>query len=548
MLFGDREAEYAQAFARYVYLNPFEQREAEPLRQRLLGMDVGLDAESAARPPVFAPTRPDVVRLVLKTESLLARIQERLNRGETLEGSRELFWIENLITGCLFPRFFEDRNVLEQAGDGTGRVSAYAEFAKTASEWLDMPLPFSSFFQDPQHMFAVFYQLRRSFELILRLVRGNSNPVHRLRAEIWHSIFPHELRLYGILLFDRMHDVTTLILGPSGTGKELVASAIGLSRYIAFDGKRQRFVEPLAGAFHAINLSAMSVDLIESEMFGHCAGAFTGATGERLGWFEKCSRGHAVFLDEIGELAESIQVKLLRVLQNREFFRVGETEPRQFQGKVIAATNRELDVEMAEGRFRQDLFYRLCSDVVRTPSLREQLDDCPDDLQELVRLIAMKCLGKRAEIEQIDWLTDLSVRYILASPRLGPAYPWPGNFRELEQCVRNLMVRGEYQPPVLRLRETRARPLANETSASPNSTLDAFIARLRAGQLSFDEVLEHYCSFVYAQSEHLTDAAQRLGKHRSTIQSRVVPQLVDAYRQDQQAGLGGRPPGPPLHE
>ena len=146
-----------------------------------------------------------------------------------------------------------------------------------------------------------------------------------------------------------------------------------------------------------------------------------------------------MFLDEIGDLDPAIQVKLLRVIQTRRFQRLGETEGRPFRGKVIAATNRDLAAAMAAGRFREDLYYRLCSDLIRTPTLAEQLEQAPEDLANLVRHIARRLVGREAEAlaeEALVWIRR----------ELGPSYPWPGNIRELEQCVRNVLVRGEYRP------------------------------------------------------------------------------------------------------
>lgn len=528
-LFESADEAFAAGFADYLYLNPFEEVVSVAARQRLATMDLGLSEEEERRPPVSDVQRPGIDRLVRRVEALLGRLKERLQAGAAPRGYEERRRLEALITGAVSFRHFEGRKPIREAGDGTRRVPTYRAFLESFREYTSLGCELSEFFHKPAHAFSVYFQLFRSFDLIFELVRGNSRPVRRLRAEIWHSIFPHELQLYGSLLYDRMHDVTTLILGPSGTGKELVATAIGLSRYIPFDAKRERFTEPLAGAFHPVNLSAMPRDLIESEMFGHCAGAFTGAVKDREGWFEKCALGHAVFLDEIGELDESVQVKLLRVLQSREFYRVGESEPRRFAGKVIAATNRDLGREIAAGRFRQDLFYRLCSDLVKTPSLREQLDDCPDDLPFLVRLIATKCLGERAWPEQIDWLAGLTVRWVESSPELGTAYEWPGNFRELEQCVRNVMVRGEYHPQPIPVSPTGADEVRSIPKPNRRSPLDRFLARIRAADLTLDEVLEHYCSLVFARSPHLTEAARRLGKHRTTIQSRIKAELVDEY-------------------
>jgi DNA-binding NtrC family response regulator len=529
-LFEPVEAQFAADFAQYLYLNPFEEQASIAARRQLVGMDLGIAEEEDRRPPVPDAQRSGIDPLVRRIEALLGRLKKRIQAGASPQGYEEQRRVEALITGAVSFRAFEGRRPIREAGDGTGKVPSYRAFLESFREFTSLGCHLSEFFHKPAHAFAVYFQLFRSFDLIYELLRGNSRPVRRLRAEIWHSIFPHELQLYGSLLYDRMHDVTTLILGPSGTGKELVATAIGLSRYVAFDAKRERFSEPLAGAFHPVNLSAMPRDLIESEMFGHCAGAFTGAVKDREGWFEKCALGHAVFLDEIGELDESVQVKLLRVLQSREFYRVGESEPRRFAGKIIAATNRDLGHEIAAGRFRQDLFYRLCSDLVRTPSLREQLDDCPDDLPFLVQLIARKCLGERAWPEQVDWLAELTVRWIQSSPELGMTYEWPGNFRELEQCVRNVMVRGQYHPQRIPVSHTSSM-IADTSHQNPGarSPLDRFVSRVRAANLTLDELLENYCSLVFARSPHLTEAARRLGKHRTTIQNRIKPDLVEAY-------------------
>lgn len=533
MLIQPTEAQFARHVAAFLFTNPMDDRAQEQNLAALASSDFGLGEEASALAPTPSTAeRPWLDWLVRRCEALMLRVQARVHPSSAKRAAAitdaELRSYEDLILAATVFRFLGDTEVILEAGDGTQRIKSYKAFAENCRQWTAPLSQVRPFFHDPAHMFAVYFQLRRSFQLIHQLVQGNSRPAQQLRGAIWNSIFPREQRLYGALLFDRMHEVTTLILGPSGTGKELVATAIGLSRYVPFDAKRERFTEAFGGAFHPINLSAMPADLIESEMFGHVAGAFTGATKDRVGWFEKCALGHTVFLDEIGELAELVQVKLLRVLQSREFYRVGESEPRPFAGRVIAATNRDLGQEMAQGKFRQDLFFRLCSDVIHTPTLREQLDDSPGDLPFLVRLIATKALGARALEEHVEWLTNLTVQWIERSPELGSSYPWPGNFRELEQCVRSVLVRGEYHPPVL-----PAAVSAGASATSPisgNRALAQFVSRLQAGNLTFDEVLEQYCSLVFSRSTNLSETARKLGKHRATIESRIVPELVEAFR------------------
>src|SRR5262249_17284413 len=159
--------------------------------------------------------------------------------------------------------------------------------------------------------------------------------------------------------------------GPSGTGKELAARAIAQSRYVPFNPGRLAFSEEDAPSFYPINISALSPTLVESELFGHRRGAFTGAIADRKRWLETCPALGSVFLDELGDLDPTIQVKLLRVIETRTFHPVGETASRQFQGKLIAATNRALAADIGNGRFREDLYYRLCSDQITTPSLAD---------------------------------------------------------------------------------------------------------------------------------------------------------------------------------
>jgi transcriptional regulator with PAS, ATPase and Fis domain len=308
-------------------------------------------------------------------------------------------------------------------------------------------------------------------------------------------------------LYNRMGDFTTLINGPSGTGKELVARAIGLSRFIPFDAGKQRFADDLAASFHALNLSALSSTLIESELFGHRRGAFTGAVADRAGWLEVCRPLGAVFLDEIGELQPEIQVKILRVLQTRIFQRLGETTDRKFQGKLIAATNKNLAAKIEDGSFREDFYYRLCSDIITTPSLREQLDDCPGDLGNLVLFLTRRIAG-----EDTNGLARQIEQWIVKN--LGVDYPWPGNVRELEQCIRNILVRQQYRP---------------RSVAKPAGSADArqeLAAAFVAGSLTADELLSRYCTVVYSQTQSYEEAARKLKLDRRTVKSKVDAELL----------------------
>jgi two-component system NtrC family response regulator len=209
---------------------------------------------------------------------------------------------------------------------------------------------------------------------------------------------------------------TVLIEGESGTGKELVAKAIHFNS--------PRGSKP----FVAVNCAALAETLLESELFGHEKGSFTGATSRKKGRFELADGG-TLFLDEIGELPQSTQVKLLRVLQERTFERVGGEDPIRVDIRVIAATNKSLREEMLEGRFREDLFYRLNVVRILLPPLKERRED----LRPLIGHFIQKYAGERH--------TDTPALGIDKEvERLFYDYSWPGNVRELENVVERMMV------------------------------------------------------------------------------------------------------------
>jgi transcriptional regulator with AAA-type ATPase domain len=520
------ERVFADAVRRLAYANPCDLEVQAATRRELSSIGLDLDEEEQRRPPVVGAPDSFTATFAPRIEALLLRLIARIEADPSAVGREEQQLYEDLLIGALYLRHLATFRPIPADAGWDGLPELFQRYREDLERWLAVPLSFTPFFTRAEHSFAVFFQHRLAGALLDHLIRGNSRPARRLRADIWHSIFPRELRWYGVLLHERMHEVTTLILGPSGTGKELVAMAIGLARFVPFDPKKGKFVERFEGAFHPLNLSAMPRDLFESEMFGHVAGAFTGAARDHEGWFEKCRRGHTVFLDELGEMPESVQVRLLRVLQSREFYRVGDAKPRRFDGRVIAATNRNLDELIGAGRFREDLYFRLCSDVIRTPTLREQLADSLDELPVLVSHACNRCLGERAPQEFVVQLTSDVLAWIERSPDMGPTYSWPGNFRELEQCVRSVMVRGAYHPPA---RSSAAGTFVPPSSRSP-SPLDEFLADVRDGVLSMDQILDRYCSLLFSRSRNVAQTARRLKKHRVTVQARIKEDWVERFR------------------
>ena len=506
-LFPPDERGAVESVAQLAACNPFVPEFVE-WERALLGPD-----HAADRSVWNLRAQPEAENRALAMVGVIAEraargARERLCRRPAADRD-ELILYGQLVAYVLFQRYAEplQRTDLDTART-PGRVACYRPFRRDLDHFLALPglrLPGRV---EPAHLFACCHQLVRAFRLIYRHIIGASRPAAQLRAAVWQSIFTHDLRRYWRSLYDRMHDITTLITGPSGTGKELVARAIGLSRYVPFDPRREAFAGTLDGAFHTLNLSALSPTLIESELFGHRKGAFTGAVQDRVGWLESCPAMGTVLLDEVGEIDASIQVKLLRVLQTREFQRIGETTPREFQGKLIAATNRDLAAEMRAGRFREDLYYRLCSDLVETPSLRDQLRDAPGELRNLVIFVSERVVGDAGAPELADEVMACIDR------DLGPDYPWPGNVRELEQCVRNVLVRKRYRPPA-----SPARPAD-----------DGVAAALRDGGLTARELLGRYCTTVYARTGSYQETARRLALDRRTVKQHVDTGLLEKLR------------------
>jgi transcriptional regulator with PAS, ATPase and Fis domain len=285
---------------------------------------------------------------------------------------------------------------------------------------------------------------------------------------------------------------TVLIMGESGTGKELVA------RYIHANSKRA------SNPFIGVNCGAIPSELLESEMFGHERGAFTGAVGARMGMFQ-LANGGTIFLDEIGEMTPPLQVKLLRVLQEREIRPVGADRTIKVDVRVIAASNRELAAEVEKGRFREDLFYRLQVIPLVIPPLRERRSDIPILVQHFLEKHNQKRQGTPCRV------SDEAMVHLWE-------YDWPGNVRELENLVERLVilsddgvVQVQHLPANIRsfISEKKIpRPTLTEEGIDLNQAVEEFEYRL------IDEALRRTKGNKQA-------AARLLGLKRTTLVAKL---------------------------
>jgi transcriptional regulator with AAA-type ATPase domain len=358
---------------------------------------------------------------------------------------------------------------------------------------------------------GIFYQIRRAYYFISKGLVGDSSCVKKLRAQLWDNVFTHDISWYERCLWNRMEDFSTLLLGETGTGKGAAAAAIGRSGFIPFNPTTQAFEESFTRAFISINLSQYPEALIESELFGHRKGAFTGAIEKHDGLFARCSPHGAIFLDEIGDVAIPIQIKLLQVLQERTFSPVGSHEKLRFEGRVIAATNKSIDSLRREGKFRDDFYYRLCSDLITVPPLRQRIRETPCELESLVSHLMQRICGpewsfspetKSREAGAIATATKRSGVAMVGKLKesVGKNYAWPGNVRELEQAIRRIMLTGTY---------------VGDTVASLAN------APAEPGTMTAKELVENYCRELYETYENYGEVARRTGLDWRTVKRHI---------------------------
>src|SRR5687768_16660820 len=454
------DREFFAALGDVVFLNPFSERRAQLIVKLAPGAKLA-DREALAR--VVAPRLAPLIREL-----------ERLSAEDRLLLEPALLYVS--YHRCV-PQL--DALIERQAKGGASLPVPFAEQAIA-----DM-VQHGFAPERAERLFAFFFQLRRAFYFIERSLAGECESMRRLREALWNNVFTHDMRAYEAALWHRMEDFSTLLLGETGTGKGQAAAAIGRSAFIPYLPGERRFAANFAESFMAINLSQFPETLIESELFGHRKGAFTGAIEHYQGVFERCSAHGALFLDEIGEVSIPVQIKLLQVLQERTFTPLGGRDKRRFSGRVIAATNQPLD------SLRRDFFYRLCSDVIRVPTLRQRIAESDEELPTLVRIL----------VERLTGSAEPAGRVLVSLPK---HHSWPGNVREPEQAVRRVLLTGRYVP---------------ETMVPDGDAL--LVEKLRAGELTAGELLARYSAMLYRRLGTYTEVAKRTGLDPRTTRKHV---------------------------
>ncbi|MFT3928264.1 MAG: sigma 54-interacting transcriptional regulator [Myxococcales bacterium] len=347
--------------SRAAYANPFGQE-----RDRLDGAIADT-----------SPRDPDVVaQAANQVQARLASLGSKAGKPASLdqycEADRELLFAAVLFDA--FHRFSPAFDTLIMREARREVDSASVPFARDLLQFL-AARGFGA--QEAVRAIELFYQMRRAHSAVATRLIGGGASMRALREELWNTLFTQDIRRYERFLWSRMEDFATLLIGETGSGKGEAAQAIGRSGFIPFEEKRERFASSHGELYVPIHLSEFPETLLESELFGHRKGAFTGAIENHEGVLARTREHGTLFLDEIGEVSLPVQVKLLRVLQERTYFPVGGREVRRFAGRIVAATHRSLPELRAEGRMRDDFFFRLSTHTITLPSLRTRLAEIP---------------------------------------------------------------------------------------------------------------------------------------------------------------------------
>ncbi len=478
---GDRE--FFELIASIAFCNPFTD-ERPALDARIVGHPVELFAEAHL---------DEMTRLISARVQKLEE-QEMADVRKYSAEDRALMQIVFLFE--IYHQFYRqlDQLILDQVRLGT--EPAPVNFATEVLARMEQR---GIGAEEALRFLAFFYQLRRGFHFIARGLIGQSRSMKEFRRHLFQNVFTEDIRVYERYLWNRMEDFSTLLLGETGTGKGAAAAAIGRSGFIPFNEKQGRFAESFMHGFVSLNLSQFPETLIESELFGHRKGAFTGAVEAHEGVLARCSPYGAIFLDEIGDVSVPVQIKLLQVLQDRTFSPVGSHETIRFRGRVIAATNQPLTKLRSQKLFREDFFYRLSSDMILVPALRQRLQEDPRELRQLLEHVLLGITGQH----DADLLSRVEKSIV---DSVGKDYSWPGNVRELAQAARRILITGKYE--------------GSETSSSA-TRVESLTAGIDAQRLNAEDLLAGYCALIYERCRNYEEVARRTNLDRRTVKKYI---------------------------
>jgi DNA-binding NtrC family response regulator len=484
---SESDREFLRLLAESSATNPFSD-EYFNLQLKIAGCDA------------LTPAEEQYQRVVARVSDEVQRMEAAGSINVQQYGSQDSRLLRQAIMFDVFHRFMPSLDQLINDQLAAGERSAPVSFAEEVFRLL-VRRGFSA--EEARRYFAILYQIRRAFFFIDRGLVGRSESMKQLRLHLWNNVFTHDIRMYEQHLWDRMEDFSTMLLGETGAGKGAAAAAIGRSGYIPFDEKKGAFAESFTRSFTALNLSQFPESLIESELFGHRKGAFTGAIEAHEGIFARCSAYGAIFLDEIGDASIPVQIKLLHVLQERTFSPVGSHTTMRFRGRIIAATNKPLDALRASGQFRDDFFYRLCSDVIMMPSLRQRIAEEPGELEDLVSLTVQRLMGQPSS-ETVQMVCSL------LHSSLAAGYAWPGNVRELEQAVRRILLTRQYQ---------------GDRKAVAPDLYGKLQAGITEGTLDAETLMSSYCKLLYQRLGTYEAVANRVNLDRRTVKAYIQKQV-----------------------
>lgn len=487
---NSEEKEFLTKVCQAAFINPFSDERAQ------------IDIRIAGVSPATSES-VRINKMVDKVAAWFANFERNEKANVTYYGGKDRELVEKAFLFDLFYRFKDKFDQLIQDQIHHGDTPVKIPFLNDAIATLMQ----KGFTEDlARRYFALGFQMRRAFYFIKNSLVGGSASMKSLRRNLWNNIFTHDIDFYNRYLWNKMEDFSTLLLGETGTGKGTAALAIGRSGFIPLDKRKKTFEESFTQSFVSLNLSQFPETLIESALFGHRKGAFTGAIDNYQGVFDQCSPYGSILLDEIGEISKPIQIKLLQVLQEREFTPVGSQKKNRFEGRVITATNRPLKKLRGKGIFRDDFYYRLCSDVIVVPPLRQRMAEDSSELDRLLDITIARLIGRTSS------KLAVKIRNIIDSS-VGPEYLWPGNVRELEQCVRRIFLKGRY---------------AGDEAAVDLDLAQTLINGIDQGNIDSYQLTSGYCYLLYQRHQTFEEVARRTGLDRRTVKKYIQDWKGDA--------------------